>query len=277
LEEWSKRMMRCEYFLVQYVPFPREEMRLPIGLILLEAGGSLFRHAMTRNWQAVRCLDPYADLALIEALPDFLETIVKEHAGAQGLSASGLRRELARLAESDLGTVRVSSPRGVETEDLSAEFERLFEEQVAIRRPPAARPAPRAGSRRWIQQQLRGALQRSPVWTRLRSNVPVEEFTAPGDRFQIDFSYRPNGQTKYLHALSLERDWNQAKVLSYTFQRICSRMPAALTAVVAEADPRRNAAQSCRQILLDAGIALHPLAELHALVERMQGELGAVI
>jgi hypothetical protein len=105
----------------------------------------------------------------------------------------------------------------------------------------------------------------------------VEEFTAPGDRFQIDFSYRPNGVTKYLHALSLEGDANHAKALSYTFARIRARIPAALTAVVADSGPRLPAAESCRQILLDSGIAIHPLVSLDALMDQMQQELGPVI
>jgi len=58
-------MKPCEYFLVEYVPFPRAELRLPIGLILLEQGGGLVRHAMTPDWRAVRCLDPRADMTLL--------------------------------------------------------------------------------------------------------------------------------------------------------------------------------------------------------------------
>ncbi|MBI2820531.1 MAG: DUF3037 domain-containing protein [Acidobacteria bacterium] len=271
-------MTPCEYFLVQYVPFPREELRLPIGLIFFEDGGKRVRHAMTRDWRAVLCLDPRADLTLLHSLPAFFATMVEEHRALDAASGGGsLRRELFRMAETNFGTVQIARPRGVETEDPVREFDRLFEEHVASRRIPVARSAPRAGSRRWIQSRLCEALERSPFWNLLHKNISVEEFTAPGDRFQIDFSYRPNGVTKYLHALSLEHDWNQAKVLSYTFSKIRARIPAAITAIVADEGPRVGAAHSCQRILLDSGISIHPLTSLDGLVDQIQQELGPVI
>jgi Protein of unknown function (DUF3037) len=271
-------MISCEYFLVQYVPFPREELRVPIGLILLDGAGNLVRHGLARDWRTVRCLDPRADLALLRSLPGFLDTVVEEHRASDSVAGGGrLRRELFRMAESHFGAVQIARPRGVETEDPVQEFDRLFDEHVASRSTPPPRSAPPAGSRRWILSQLREALQPSPFWARLRTNIPVEEFTAPGDRFQIDFSYQPNGVTKYLHALSLDRDSNQAKVLSYTFAKIRARIPASLTAIVADASPQGSSAQSCRKILLDSGISIHPLTALDGLLDEMQKELGPPI
>ena len=271
-------MIPCEYFLVQYVPFPREELRLPIGLILLEASGKLVRQSIARDWRAVRCLDPRADLALLRALPSYLDQMAEEHRATSVAAGGGsLRRELLRMAESNFGAIQIAPPRGVETQDPAQEFDRLFNEHVASRRFHVAPSAPRAGSRRWIQSRLLQTLEATTFWPRLRRNIPVDEFTAPGDRFQIDFSYRPNGVTKYLHALSLEHDWNQAKVLSYTFAKIRARMPAALTAIVAEENPPQAAARSCQRILLDAGIAVHPLTALDGLVDQMRRELETVI
>jgi hypothetical protein len=270
LEEWSEIMIPCEYFLVQYVPFPREELRLPIGLILIEGNGKLVRHGVTRDWRTVQCLDPRADLAVLRSLTAFLESMIQESGSER------LRPELYRVAEANLGVIQIARPRGVETEDPELEFDRLFEEHVGTWRVPMHRSAPRAGTRRWIRDRLRQALEPSPVWTRLRSNVPVEEFTAPGDRFQMDFSYQPNGSTNYLHAISLEHDWNQAKVLSYTYSRIRARIPAALTAIVASEDPQLPAALSCRQILQDTGISLRPVTELDGLVREIRQELESV-
>ena len=277
-------MQQCEYFLVQYVPSPGAQLRLPIGLILLDASGRLVQFGMTRNWRAIRCLDPRADLKLLASLPDYFEQLLAE-AGASNMdtgTATGqprpaskdLRPALARMAASGRGAVAIAIPQGVETEDPEREFARLFAEHVEIRRAAVSRSAPRAGSRRWIQAQLRQALERRRLWDRLRRNIAVEEFTAPGDAFRIDFAYRPNGITKYWHALSLEHDWNQAKVLSYTFGRIHQRTPAAMTAIVADTAPELAAAQSCRRILLDTGIALQPLSGLDGFLEQVRGEIG---
>jgi hypothetical protein len=92
--------------------------------------------------------------------------------------------------------------------------------------------------------------------------VPVEEFTAPGDAFRIDVAYRPNGVTHFLHALSLGRDWNQAKLLSYTFGRIRTRLTAEMAAIVWEEGRSGGGAQSCRQILTESGISVQPLQTL---------------
>ncbi|MBI3933906.1 MAG: DUF3037 domain-containing protein [Acidobacteria bacterium] len=270
-------MKPCDYFLVEYVPLPWGDLSLPIGLILLESSGKLVQHGMTGDWRAVRCLDPRADRLLLNSLPGFWKKIVEEHPDSDAPSdANRLRQELLRRAESSFGTVQIAPPRGVETEDPEREFDRLFEEHVASRRTPRARSAPRAGSRRWIQAQVRQALERHRLVDRLQRNVPVDQFTAPGDGFHIDFCYRPNGVTKYLHALSLEHDWNQAKVLSYTFGKIRARMPATMTAIVADADPLLPPAQSCRRILLDSEISIQPVAALEEIVKQIQRDLGPV-
>lgn len=270
-------MTPCEYFLVQYVSFAREQLRLPIGLILIDDADTVVRYALRRDWKAVRCLDPRADLMLLNSLPGFLDELLSQHRHAEETSSGGsLRQELVRMAGNGYGTVQVASPRGVETEDPVREFDRLFEEHV-LGPPPPPRAEPSRGSRRWIRIRLREALEARHLWTRLQRDIFVEEFTAPGDCFQIDFSYRPNGVTKYLHALSLQHDWNQAKVLSYTFSKIRERMPAAMTAIVAEDSPPLAATRSCRQILLDSGIRIQPLATIDALLSQIHQELGLVI
>jgi len=115
------------------------------------------------------------------------------------------------------GSLQISPARGVRTFDPEQELERLFEEHVARRRPLHAPPALRVGSRPWVRAELSEALRRHNLWDRFEKDISVEQFTAPGDGFRIDFGYRPNGVPQYLHALSLERDWTQAKLLSYTF------------------------------------------------------------
>ena len=266
-------MRQCEYFLVEYVPSALQNSRAPIGVILLEETGRLVRYGLTRNWRTLRCLDPSADSAILEALPAHFDALVGESASEPGGGGEDLRRRLLTMAENDSGTVQISLPRGVETADPAQEFDRLFAQHVERRRAVAPPSEPRAGSRRWIQARLRESLERHDLWDRLNKNVSVEEFTAPGDSFRIDLCYRPNGVTKYLHALSLEQDWNQAKVLSYTFWRIRQRVPATLTAVVTDANPTQPAAQSCRQILAESQIALQPLAGLDGFLEGVRADM----
>ena len=259
-----------EYFLVQYAPSTCQDLRVPIGVFLLETSGRLVRYGLTTDWRVLRCLDPAADRAFLEMLPAHFTQLVKE--SSQEPADTSLRQRLLWMAENESGAVQLSLPRGVEAADPEQEFDRLYAEYVERRAVPSA-AQPRQGSRRWIQERLQESVKRHHLWDRCSHDVPVEEFTAPGDGFRIDFAYRPNGVTNYLHALALDHDWNQAKVLSYTFGRIRQRIPARLTAIVGESDPARPAAQSCRQILLESGIALQPLPGLDGFLDGVRQEM----
>ena len=265
-------MTRCEFFLLQYVPSPRAELRLPIGLILLDNSGRLVRYGALRQWKTVRCLDPRADLRLLESLPTFFSRLVEQDAR---LVDSELRNTLLRMSEGNWGSLQLASPQGVETEDPLGEFDRLFEEHVEAPRPTTVRAAARSGTRRWIQARLREALDQHRLLDRLRQSASVEEFTVPGDGFRIDYSYQPNGITKYVHALSLDHDWNQAKVLSYTFGRIRERSRAEMTTIIADIPDAGGTALSCRKILLDSEIEVQPLSGLDGFLDRIERELSA--
>ncbi|MBI2816549.1 MAG: DUF3037 domain-containing protein [Acidobacteria bacterium] len=252
---------QCEYFLVEYAPSPLRECRVPIGLFLFNSSGRLLRHAFTDDWRRVRCLDPQADLAMISSLPSYFGR----------LPAERLYDELRRMQADESGGIQISAPRGVLAADPQQEFETLFQEHIAP--PPAVqqkRPV-REGSRPWIHAQLSDALRRYDLWERFTRDVSVAEFTAPGDRFRIGFSFRPNGVTNYLHAISLDRDWNQAKLLAYTFGRIREKSKASMTAIVA--DPLETVGDSCRGILEDARIAIQPLSGLDPFLEGIRREL----
>jgi hypothetical protein len=261
-------MTPCEYFLLLYAASPASELRVPIGLFLFEQAGRLVQFGVTRQWQRVRCLHRNADMELLSALPAYFDLLAAEFSG----QPARLRSELVRMSGHAFGNIQVAGPRGVETEDPALEFERLFRQHVGH----SSKPAPeltsfRTGSRRWIQQQLFEGLQRHDLLGRMRAGVPVEEFTAPGDAFRIDYAYRPNGVVKFLHAISLRHDWNQAKVLSYTFGRIQQRQPATLTAIVGSDLELESG--TCRQILLEAGIVLQPMAGLDGFLEKVRAEL----
>ena len=64
----------CKFQLLRYVPDPVRNEFVHIGVILREAdAGGASAHSevrFTRDWRRVRCLDPNADTALLEARPD---------------------------------------------------------------------------------------------------------------------------------------------------------------------------------------------------------------
>jgi len=296
-EAMPDTLQNCEYFLVEYAPTPLRETRMPIGLFLFAPSGRLVRHGFTEDWRRLRCIDPDADLDLLAALPAHFEQIAHA-AGVTGLSpdsadlegvasdsqaasAGGrLYEQLLRMREDCSGGVQISQPKGVLTADPEGEFRRLFrghvERLAAAREKRIVRKASSPGSRLWIRTQFSAALRRHELWDSLSRDVPVEEFTAPGDGFRIDFSYRPNGVTKYLHAISLERDWNHSKLLSYTFWRIREKSRAQMTAIVADADSGVLRSQSCRRILAEAYIVLQPLSLIDPFLDTVGRELRSM-
>jgi hypothetical protein len=266
---------RCEYFLAYYVPSALRETRVAIGLVLLEETGRLVGHRFTEDWRAVRCLDPQADVNLLSLVSAQFQDLAEEAAAASfdsGSSPENFSETLRRMKLDFAGSLQLSAPRGVLTHNPEQELERLFAQYVAPRR--AARPPAelRSGTRPWVRAQLAEAVRRHGLWERFERDVSVEQFTAPGDGFRIDFRIRPNGVVAYLHALSLERDWTQAKLLGYTYWRIRETIDARLTAVVADADPGLPAVRSCRRILTEAQIAVEPLSRVDALLDTMRRE-----
>jgi hypothetical protein len=262
----SEKRKQCEYFLAYYVPSPLRETRVAIGLVLLEETGRLVGHRFTGDWRAVRCLDPQADVNLLSLVAAQFDDLADE---ALEPLEGGFSGKLRRMEQDFAGSLQISPPRAVLTHNPAQELERLFAEHVAPRRalrPPALL---RPGSRSWVRAQLADAVRRHGLWERFERDVPVEQFTAPGDAFRIDFRFRPNGVAHFLHALSLERDWTQAKLLGYTYWRIRENSDARLTAIVADADPALPAVQSCRRILTDAEIAVEPLSRVDTVLDRI--------
>src|SRR5580658_485549 len=61
----------CEFQLLRYVPDPVRNEYVHIGVILREPAGdgpARTEVRFTRDWRRVRCLDPDADTALLEAM-----------------------------------------------------------------------------------------------------------------------------------------------------------------------------------------------------------------
>src|SRR5271165_1052054 len=63
-------LRECEFFLVRYVPDRVKNEFVNIGVLLRagEQGGGATLLRVTRSWTRVRCVDPDADVAALEAL-----------------------------------------------------------------------------------------------------------------------------------------------------------------------------------------------------------------
>jgi hypothetical protein len=226
---------QLEFFLLRYVPDAVKDEFVNIGVVMVEpgangAGGIETRFAdvrFTRDWRRVRCLDPQADVGMLEALEREI----------RGQLATTRDREvlLRRLEDSFSNVIQLSPAKGCLTEDPAREIEAMASMYLEAGKVVGKREA---SGRQRILGRMRDAFEQAGVWGLMRKQISVAEYTHKGDPLKIDCSYRPNGEIKMFQAVSLEPDVDAAKVLAFSYPKIVEgiarkeKASAALTAVV---------------------------------------------
>jgi hypothetical protein len=205
-------LKQCEFFLLRYVPDAVKDEFVNIGVVLVEprANGAGFAEVkFTRDWQRVKCLDPAADVEMLVGLEDDLRARLKE----------GLREDFLRSVEESFSNLLQLSPaKACLTESPAEELGRLAEMYLERVRRPVGKAA--AAGRQVIAQRMREAFEQAGVWKLMRKRIAVAQYTHPGDPLKIDCGYRPNGEVKLFHAVSLASDADAAKVLAFTYPQI---------------------------------------------------------
>ncbi len=225
-------LRQCEFYLLRYVPDAVKDEFVNIGVVLLERGAAEKENfadlRFTSDWQRVRCLDPAADLEMLEALEADMRRELRQ---------SGSGAFISRLQDSFSNVLQLSSAKACLTEspqDEIGELARMYLERSRVAGERAA------AGRQWIVTAMRAAFEQAGVWKLMRKRIPVAEYTHKGDPLKIDCGYRPNGVLKMFHAVALAADVDAAKVLAYTYPRIADGLArsqglkSALTAVVEE-------------------------------------------
>ena len=209
----------CQFQLLRYVPDAVRNEFVHIGVILREQpeGGTGLAAAaevetgvqtgvrvqFTRDWRRVRCLDPQADTALLEAMETELRRQLAESGGS-----------LMRLLTESLSlSVQMTEPKAYLAESLPAGMEELMRMYVE---PPPRERVPRLSGRAAIQARMRSEFERAGVWDLLRKRIAAADYTRAGDPLRIDLGYRPNGLIRMFHAVSLEPGLDTAKVLAFS-------------------------------------------------------------
>ena len=186
----------CEFQLLRYVPDAVRNEGVHICVILREQGSPRREVRFTRDWRRVRCLDPGADTALLEAME------VELRRRFQTEPDSGLGGKWMRLLEESLSlNVQMTEPKAYLAESIPSGMEELMRLYVE---PPPREPKPRLSGRAAIQARMRTEFEHAGVWDLLRKRIAASEYTRPGDPLRIDLGYRPNGLVRMFHAVSLE-------------------------------------------------------------------------
>ncbi len=260
----------CAYRILRYTPNLVRDEWVNIGVLLFDPLSGERRLRLIEEQEEfarVRRLHPEADETLLRALRDDLEDRFESFRSSQGHGANGggsngsALQELLRKWDDTLSNALQLAPqKGVLSQDLDAELERLYGDHVAVPRAAARVGAP--GSRAQMRSYCSQVFRQARVWDRIQKSVRASEFTFPGDPMRIDYSYRRNGTRGFLHTLSVSRAPGDAKVLAYTAERIAAKASlktefAAITDLALKGESDRD--RFVDRTLRDAGIEPVPL------------------
>ena len=263
---------QLEFFLLRYVPDAVKDEFVNIGLVMVEAGanGAGFADVrFTRDWRRVRCLDPQADVEMLEALEREI----------RGQLAGGRAALLRRLEDSSSNVIQVSSTKGCLAEDPAAEMETMVSMYLETARVGVARVA---SGRQKILVKMREAWEQAGV-AGLMKPFAVAPFTRAGDPFKFDFGYRVGGEIKLFHAVSLKASVDAAVMLAARYPKIEEGMRKAkdpvapfLTAVVDDGlDRNKEDVGFALGMMEEEKIRVAAAAEMPGIAEAARVELRA--
>jgi hypothetical protein len=261
---------QCEFFLLRYVPDVLKDEFVNVGLVLLPATGPA-EVRLTRDWSRVKCLDPQADLELMESI----ETDLREE-----LNKSSANRELIlrKIRDSFSNTLQPSEFKACLADSAAAEADTLA--RLYLERSPRLH-ARETSARQAVFSRMREAFESTGVWRLMNKEIKAADYTRRGDPLKIDCGYSLNGSVKLFHALALPGDPNSAKLLAFTFPQLAEGIQrkdgkiAQLTAIVADDLPRDEASVSFAwETLEQQSIGIAPLAQMAAIAAQAASEMG---
>ena len=185
---------QCEFLLLKYVPDPVRNEFVHVGVILREMGGdgrsgagasgSVIAVKFTSDWRRVRCLDPDADVGMLEGL----ESELRRRFEAERMGETNGGRSLMHVLEDSFSnSVQVTRAKAYLAESVDAGVEELMRMYVE---PPKREKAARMSGRAAIQVRMRTEFERAGVWDAMRKRVRAAEYTRAGDPLRIDLGYR---------------------------------------------------------------------------------------
>src|SRR5581483_4162962 len=224
----------------------------------------------TRDWRRVQCIDPDADLEVLQALERDLASRIKDVSDRPTL--------MKMLNESFSGTSEVAPTSGCLTEDPVKEMETLA--RMYFERPQISRPVVRSG-RRLIVAQMQRAFEEAGVVDSLLRNITADAYTRPGSRLTIDFGYRLGlGEMKLFHAVSLRNNLDSASSLADRYPLLAAgilskeKRVASLTAIIEDGLDRNVPEVDFALAAMEAKrIQIRPVAEMPAVAEQARKDL----
>lgn len=263
----SAATQQCKFFLLRYVPDAIKNEFVNIGVVLLPA------HAQpelrfTKDWSRVTCLDPQADIELLEAFRDELKNEFSKE------DSSGLA--LRRIEESFSNTLQASEYKACMTAAPAQEADELAKIYLEAPRRRASREQ---STRQKIWRSMREAFSETGVWQSMWQDIPVSKYTRAGDPLEIDCGYHKDSTIKMFHATSLRTEITAAKVLAFSYPELAAGIQrvegaqAHLTAVIEDNLEKTDQIQFALATLERQAIHVAKVSDLPALAQIAAREL----
>ena len=263
--------LQCRFFVLRYAPDAVKNEFINVGLVLLSpAGGAQVR--FTRDWSRVLCLDPEADVEMLQALENDLRNQLREINGDHDLILRRIQDSFSNAIQPSEFQACLASSAVEEADELA----RLYLERPR-RRQQAREPSGRAA----IVARMRSEFEAAGVWPLMQEKIPVSHYTRSGDPLKIDCGYSPNGTVKLFHAITLSNDVNAAKVLAFSFPQLAQGIrraegkQAMLTAVVEDNLPTDDESVAfARDTLGQNAIRIAPVSMMPQIARDAARDLG---
>jgi hypothetical protein len=261
---------QVEFFLLRYVPHAVRQEFVNIGVLMVEGGsnGAVFADVrFAKDWRRVRCLDPQADVEVIEALLREIRAEVGEIRDRAML--------LKRMEDSFSNVIQLSAPMAVVTETPAEEIETVASMFVDEARVALTRVLTGRGR---ILGAMRDAFELAGV-AKFLTPVPAAPYTK-GDPFTFDFGYNTGTEMRLFHAVSLKAGVETAVTLAARYPKIAPVMAKVtgttpgLTAVIDDdLDRGQEAVQFALSMMEEERIRIAVAAEMPMIAEVARREL----
>jgi hypothetical protein len=265
-------LKKLEFFLLRYVPDAVKDEFVNVGVVMLESStnGEGFADArFTHDWRRVRCLDPQADIEMLEALERDIRGQLHEARNREAL--------LRKLDDSFSNLIQVSPTKACLAQEPEKEMETLarlyFEGPKRIKGLVSS-------ERQRILGTMRSAFEQAGIWPLVMKDIPAAPYTKAGDPFKFDFGYRVGDQIKFFQAVSLKTSVEQAIMLAARYPKIArgvnltAQANPSLTAVVDDdLDRSKSEVRFALGALEEEKIQVAVLAEMPLIAARVRLEL----
>jgi hypothetical protein len=260
-----------EFFLLRYVPNAVQDEFVSVGVVMVEPGADFADVRFTRDWRRVRCLDPQADIEMLQALENDMKRELRESPTRDAL--------LRRLNDSSSNLIQLSATRACLTENPAEEIETLA--RLYFEGPKPVRRSGRSGRER-LYEGIEESFEHAGIGRWIMRGMPVASYTKAGDPFKFDFGYRVGSTVKIFQAVSMKSSIDQAVMLAARYPGIAEGMSRkiqtlpVLTAVTEDGvDRTEEQVQFALGMLEDAQIRVAVSAEVPLLAEQARRELIA--